>query len=305
MLTRFKNKIKCLIDDVKVVSKRHIFTTKVPLLEDHEIVGQDGEDIVFDLLVNQVDYIKQGIIIESGTKVYEKDFLVIYRGNIFIIEVKNWKGLITYNPINDEWMKSKKDQYTDDIYVNTFKNPLNNTLKFCNHLQKNLVKRIHSFQSIAFIPIIVFVSEECQLDESVRKLDPGIIYVHELLDYMKKKEKQALSDEKINLLYSLKTWDIIIGRNGSKKSGTIKDKDLELLNQNKDKILLTCSQIYSIEHLNTHLTYDEFLVQFIDGHQQILLNKVSKIHLRIPNKNNTIQAIDLKEVQKIIFGDKC
>lgn len=304
MLIRFKNKFKTLVDDVKVLTKRHIFAAKVPLLEEHEIVGQDGEDIVFDLLVNRVNYIKQGIIIESGTKVYEKDFIVVDRGNIFIIEVKNWKGFITYNSINDEWMKHKQDQYTNDVYEKTFKNPLKNTLKFCNHLQKDLAKKVDSFQFVSFIPIIVFVSEECQLDESVRKLNPGIIYIYELLDYMKRKKKQVLSDEQMSLLYSLKTWDVIIGRNGSKKSGIIEDVSLNLLNNNKDSISLLCSQICLIERSNTHLMYDEFFVQFIDGQQKIFLNKVSKIHLRVPNINNTKQTFDLKEVQKIIFGDK-
>jgi hypothetical protein len=304
MLSKIKSKLKTIIKDAKIIASRHLFVNRVPMIEENEAYGIAGESDIYDQIVNHVDYVKQGIILTGEKGTFEKDFIVVNQGNIFIVEVKNYKGHIFTEDNPNEWIKHKLDSYTDEIHEKTFKNPLASTLQFCNKLKSTLIQRDESFKSIKIHPIVVFISDHCELDESVRKLNECLIYDDELLQYIKNKKPSKLSKTQMEALYQLRTWDIVYGKNGSQKYGLLQDEPIELIDDQGKLISIMLHEVSEIKRISSNLKTDVIEVSFTNGNKKTYTNQTRGILITLPGNTHHDQSVDFKEIQKIVLGRK-
>ena len=67
---------------------------KIPLPEEIEQFGADGEERVYRLLCEHFDCVIRNVVVPHKSLYLEKDFFVSVRGVPFVLEIKNWKGEI-------------------------------------------------------------------------------------------------------------------------------------------------------------------------------------------------------------------
>ena len=70
-------------------------TFDLPVQEEIELFGANGEDSVYRTLKKSFDCVIRNVAVPHNDLFLEKDFLVIEQGIPFVLEIKNWKGEIT------------------------------------------------------------------------------------------------------------------------------------------------------------------------------------------------------------------
>ena len=102
--------LKCFFHKIKIGFVRRR-TPSIPYTSSAKKFGNQGESEFFDLLVDSLPEcrIKKNIIIQTDEGNAEIDCLVLYRGKLFAIEVKRWKGCLVEE--EGKFIKSNVDQW--------------------------------------------------------------------------------------------------------------------------------------------------------------------------------------------------
>ncbi len=155
-----------------------------------KIKGAEGEKIVTFLLskLSKKDYrIINDIILKTSTATTQIDHIVVSKYGIFVIETKNYKGLI----FGDE----KSEKWTQSIYGNKkkFMNPIRQNY---GHI-KNIEKLISDIGSFPIISIIAF-SGDCKLNINV---DSHVIIWGKIIETIEKYKEVVINDDDINRIY--------------------------------------------------------------------------------------------------------
>jgi len=293
---------KHIFSEIKIISQRHVFANQLNDPLEHELYGQEGEDIIYDLLLNKVDYIKRNPILKEGKYYLEKDFIVIDRGNIFVIEVKNWVGRIYCKKDSSVWIKEKEDPYTFQTHIKQEKSPFLKTKKYCEKLRKLYQDSDYLNNHLSFYPVVVFIGDECNIDSSIKQIDAGILYDNELLKYIKSKKKAFIEDEKISFLKSIRTWDVVVKKNDVSKYGIIEDSIITFEDEEKKQVYIQTQDIVLFNKIETHLRYDSFEIFMKDHRKIIVINKNESILFFVPGSDSDYERIDLSKIKRFQSG---
>lgn len=120
-------------------------------LFDARFKGKIGEKAVANKLRNLplTDYkILNDIMIRSNSTTTQIDHIVVSKYGIFVIETKNYKGIITGSQFSEKWTKNMYGKKYE------FRNPL-----MQNFAHTKALENILNLSSDMFIPIVVFLSE--------------------------------------------------------------------------------------------------------------------------------------------------
>ena len=93
-----------------------------------ERFGADGEEQVYEVLASAFDTVIRSPALPHKELFLEKDFLVIYKGFPFILEIKHWKGEI--GQCGDKFYQEK-----DNGVRKTVKSPVGTTAQFIKRMK--------------------------------------------------------------------------------------------------------------------------------------------------------------------------
>ena len=155
---------------------------RLPLLEEIESFGADGEEVIYRLLCQNFDCVIRNVVVPHKKLYLEKDFLVIHKNVPFVIEVKNWKGEIGCK--GGEFYQNKE-------------NGVHKTLKSPVGTTKQFIEKMRSFYKID-IPVcgmVIFAEPDCKLTtpeemDGIALLTPqkAITYIKNRANALKIKE---------------------------------------------------------------------------------------------------------------------
>ena len=168
--------------------------------------GQFGEKVVRKVLNNlPEEYIVLNDILlskEAGTS--QIDHIVLSPYGIFVIETKNYKGIITGSDNMANWCQN--------IYGHkkTFMNPVNQNIGHVKTLRKHLIE----FGDLPIVPIVVFISD-CNLKINTKY---PVIYAKQLLQcVLKLSNKPVLGTARVNSIKEKLLADNITDKKARKK----------------------------------------------------------------------------------------
>ena len=124
---------------------------KIPLMEEMEWFGASGEEEMYRLLCRHFDCVIRNVIVPHKNIYLEKDFLIIHKNVIFVIEVKNWKGEIGREKNGDFYQNKDNGEHK------TLKSPVGTTQLF--------IDKMRSFYKIntPIVGVVIFAEPNCTL----------------------------------------------------------------------------------------------------------------------------------------------
>ena len=134
-----------------------------------ERFGADGEEQVYEVLASAFDTVIRSPALPHKELFLEKDFLVIYKGFPFVLEIKHWKGEI--GQCGDKFYQEK-----DNGVRKTVKSPVGTTAQF--------IKRMKAYYKLKgeICGVVVFSEPDCtlslpeELEGNVRDITPGTTF---------------------------------------------------------------------------------------------------------------------------------
>ena len=125
----------------------------LPLQDECEGFGADGEDVIYRLLRHEFDHVIRSVVIPHKGKYLEKDLLVIHHGVPVVIEIKHWKGKIGCDPSGEGFYQEKANGTRKSQ-----KSPVGTTKQF--------IREMKDFYGIGryVVGMTVFSEPDCQLD---------------------------------------------------------------------------------------------------------------------------------------------
>lgn len=151
-------------------------------------LGEKTVSIILSKLDSENYKVINDIVLRVGDKTSQIDHVVVSKFGLFVIETKNYKGWITGNSRDMYW--------TQHIYKHKEKlyNPL---LQNYSHTQA-LKYHLNDFPEIIYIPIVVFsINANLKIQGC-----SNVVYTTKLLKTIRSYERQALSSQQIDEIYS-------------------------------------------------------------------------------------------------------
>jgi len=147
------------------------------------IKGYLGEWSV-SLLLSRLDKTKyrviNNIMLQVGRNTTQIDHVVVSNYGIFIIETKNYKGIISGNEFDDNWLQEIK-KYRNPVY-----NPLKQNYGHVQSMKEILIE----FSDANYVPIVVFTKKS---DLNINaKID--VIHTFQLLKTIEQYNIETLTD---------------------------------------------------------------------------------------------------------------
>jgi len=156
-----------------------------------KIKGSFGEKSVA-LMLSSLDGTKykviNNIMLQVGNKTTQIDHLVISNYGVFVIETKNYKGLISGDEFDDYW-KQTIYKRKEKLY-----NPIRQNY---GHIQV-LKELLHDIPDINYISIVAFTTN---LDDLKVTAKTDVVYTKHLPKTIKKYNIETLSDEVKERIY--------------------------------------------------------------------------------------------------------
>lgn len=159
------------------------------ILKSPQYKGKYGEDIVKNKLKTIEGYhnILNDIMLNDNGKSRQIDHIAITEYGVFVIETKNYGGIIYGQEASTEWK-----QYLNQK-SSSFKNPIHQ-----NYGHTEIVKKLLEDITDKVYPIVVFI-KRCKLKIGVKSV---VIYDSQLKDFIENREK-VLNNIEINEIYKI------------------------------------------------------------------------------------------------------
>jgi len=180
----------------------------------------------------------------------ETDAIIYAEGNVFCIEVKRYKGKISFpsktkvvkikkrflfwhyetkQTVFDGYdksriVKAKEGNYGEGTFYKEFPNPLEKTRYYIRHLKQFLSSFDRRFSSLFIIPVAAFSDDVSDISE-IHSFEEGLIYVSDIPNFIRanRNERFAASPSQwiIDGLRNVPSWDQILTRENEKMWGVI------------------------------------------------------------------------------------
>jgi len=314
---------------------RALDTLSRPQLDGRSLFGALGEEYASQFLDGPsiVSRVINPIIPGSDQRrnPFESDFLVYTQGNLFCVEVKRYKGRITYaqasshsalgeygrshprsfvqknaNNIDDsKIVQEKTGNYGESLPPRTHPNPLRKTKAFIRVLKDYLVDNIDPrFRTLFVIPVVAFV-EEADIS-AIHSFDTGMIYVRELPAFFQRCAHPTFARNPSRWvaegIQKLPTSDLVVTTNGDPFKGFITDQMLIFKRKDGGVEQLPYQNIRAVWMQRTWLfsDFDKMTVFFSQGHFQEFECASGVIH--VTSFSGERQTHKLRNVNKIVVG---
>ena len=127
----------------RVHSERRQDRVSIAPLNDAQIHGTLGERAAVNDLLSFLPEarVKTNIIILNENGNAEIDCMLLYRGSLFAVEIKSWKGDVYET--EEGFQKDKRDPYTGEIHTKQFKSPIKQVRRAISLLKENMKERVY------------------------------------------------------------------------------------------------------------------------------------------------------------------
>ena len=155
----------------------------LPLLEEIETFGADGEEVIYRLLCSHFDCVIRNVVVPHKNLYLEKDFLVIHKNVPFVIEVKNWKGEIGC-------------EKNGDFYQNK-ENGVHKTLKSPVGTTKQFIEKMRSFYKIdtPVCGVVIFAEPDCKVTTPDEMAGVALFTPQKAITYIKNRANSIKQKE--------------------------------------------------------------------------------------------------------------
>lgn len=259
----------------------------LPVQEEIEQFGADGEEAICRLLRAHFDCVIRNVIVPHQKKYLEKDFLVIKNGAPFVIEVKNWKGVIRQE--GDGFCQDKPNGEHKVI-----KNPVGTTKQFVN-----CMKRYYGIERPIY-GIVVFAEPNCVLDLPSELEGIALLRAEALAGYInscaKHEEKDLLAVEPLRILRCTRFYSDT--REFCK--GILVEDYLELFDEQGGRVLLDTTKLryISAEHQPLRAR-DKLYVTYQNGASGVFYNRNDTV--AVACLDGSYRKIALNKINHIVF----
>ena len=259
----------------------------LPLLEEIESFGADGEEAIYRLLCKHFECVIRNVVVPHKKLYLEKDFLVIHKNVPFVIEVKNWKGEIGCK--NGEFYQNKENGVHK-----TLKNPVGTTKQF--------MEKMRAFYKMdtPVCGVVIFAEPDCRVTlpeemDGIALLTPqkAITYIKNRANALKQKELFA---EPSQILHCTRFYS----RNSEFCKGMMADCFFDC--ETKDGAIVrvdTTSLAYISVRSQPLQAKDKLFVTFLNGESNVFYNR--DIVFDVVCLDGTCQKIALHRVRHIVF----
>ena len=271
---------------IKTVWKR-MRAEHLPLLEEIESFGADGEEAIYRLLCKHFECVIRNVVVPHKKLYLEKDFLVIHKNVPFVIEVKNWKGEIGCK--NGEFYQNKE-------------NGVHKTLKSPVGTTKHFMEKMRAFYKMdtPVCGVVIFAEPDCRVTlpeemDGIALLTPqkAITYIKNRANALKQKELFA---EPSQILHCTRFYS----RNSEFCKGMMADCFFDC--ETKDGAIVrvdTTSLAYISVRSQPLQAKDKLFVTFLNGESNVFYNR--DIVFDVVCLDGTCQKIALHRVRHIVF----
>jgi Nuclease-related domain len=301
-------------------------------LDDRAKIGALGEQYAAQVIDDSEGNWIRNPIIPHPTKpgyTLEADFLVYTRGNLFCVEIKNYKGRISYAPkyrtvqveqrdflvsryvpqtIIDGYddsriLQEKVGNYGEAIFTKEYPNPLKKTRYFLHRLKDYLSARDARFQRLHIIPVVGF-AEYADIS-AIHSFETGMIYVSEIPTFFERhahpKFAKSPSPWILEGLQKVPTWDLVLTTNNEWMNGIIQGSELTFRGTDRRRYALPYMDIHAISLQRTGFfsAYDQMTVQYTNGSTKVFHSVGGEIHLQRVGER---QVHQLRNVNRIVVG---
>ncbi len=226
----------------------------------------------------------------------EEDFLVFTQGSLYCIEIKNYKGVISYpqrnvmQPVKERFLffftrtvmrpvgngfdedhiiQHKVSKYGDKIYTKEYPNPYKKNNYFIRHL-KDYLKRIDPRFNGIYITSLVGFGDEADI-RAIYDPKGGMIHTREIPRFFAEHANPRIASNPppwiIQGLQQLPTWDRIYTISGNLVYGILKDRELVFHDGNGRKQRLAFTNVYGIQ-MRRHNGHEELIVNYLNGQEK-------------------------------------
>lgn len=262
---------------------------KIPLPEEIEQFGADGEEAVYRLLCEHFDCVVRNAVVPHKSLYLEKDFFVSVRGVPFVLEIKNWKGEIGID--GDKFYQVKENGVRK-----LQKSPVGTTNQF--------LRCMKAFYGIdrPIYGVVVFVEPNCTLSLPEELDGIALLPVHKLVPYLRAK---ARLDEKTDKKPPIEVSRLLrctrfYSADSEFTKGMLVDGKLECTRDDGALVRLDTTRLtyVSVEPQPLRLR-DKLYVSFDDGTSGIFYNRDAL--LTVACLDGSFCKLALNRIRHIVF----
>ena len=281
-----KNPVQSFGKAIKQVANRSR-AADLPTREEIECFGADGEEAICRLLRESFDCVIRNVIVPHKKKLLEKDFLVIYKGAPFVIEVKNWKGVVRRD--GDSFTQDKENGVHKVL-----KSPIGTTNQFIS-----CMKEYYALDRPVY-GIVAFCETDCTLELPEAIDGVALLKADKLAAYIKacvKKEEKGL--EEVDADRMLRCTRFYSATEEFCKGLLVEDY-WELTDKSGREILLDTTKLryVTVEKQPLRLR-DKLYVTFQNGASDVFYNR--DLTVTVACLDGTYRKISLNRIRHIVF----
>lgn len=265
-----------------------LFAKKLPLTGEMEAYGAAGEETIYRKLRESFDCVLRNVIIPHGEGYLEKDFLVVQDGIPLVVEVKNWKGMISVSPNGDRFYQEKPDGTRKEL-----NSPVRTTSRFLNAMK--------GFYGLPERPLgmVVFADPDCDVDLPPESDGIALVTGSQMLSVVRSMMKNAPSPiEPFDPARVLHCTRLYAGGDRSFCKGMVTDAGIPCFTPSGEAASLNPLYLRYIS-LDHGLSRDKMTVTFINDTSGIFYNYSSSLTLHC--LDGSILRVALSRLDTVVF----
>lgn len=262
---------------------------------------------------------KPGLFLES-------DFLIYTQGNLFCVEIKQYKGRLSYptreqigqgspprgplsRPSSSGFddsviLQEKVGNYGEGIFLKEHRNPLKKTRYFVHHLKNYLCTIDARCKQVYIIPVVGF-SELADIS-ALYDFEAGMISTSQLPAFFEQHSGPAAASSPPSwlhsALYRVPTWDLILTTRNEWINGVIADRELLFQGTDRHSYHLPYRTLHTVTLHRSGLfsAADQLTITDVHGHLSSYRSVSGEVHLR--RFGGEVQTHRLRNVSQIVVG---
>lgn len=259
----------------------------LPPLEEIEQFGSDGEEAICRMLRESFDCVIRNVVVPHKSLYLEKDFMVVYKGVPFVLEIKNWKGEIGRD--GDKFYQNKGNGVRK-----TLKSPVGTTNQFI-HCMKEFYKIERPVWGM-----VVFAEPDCKLSLPEEMDGVVLLPAQKMISFIRTRVRENPKG------YAPVDTDLILrctrfySIDSEFCKGILADNDLECTAEDGSRVRLDTTRLryITVEHQPLRLR-DKLYVTYSNGGSGVFYNRDAI--LTVGCLDGSYRKIALNRIRHIVF----
>lgn len=259
----------------------------------------------------------------------ESDFLIYAYGNLFCVEIKNWRGRVYYQPAThmaagtgipglptpqqtttgydrSHVVQEKWGRYGEGPFLTLHENPLRKTERFIGRLKRFLSDIDYRFKTY-YIRAAVGFSDLADTDISaIYSFDEGIMRTSELVSFFARYGRPNAPAQPpawlLSAFYRMPTWDVVVTKQNEWMRGVLVGRELMFTSMDKQVHRFPYERLQSVTFtrrgafagLFSH--HDDVLVRYLNGDTETLSCSDGEVYLDSFGKRQVHKFINTNHI---------